>query len=204
MNNSMEIINDPEYQEHIIAFIDLLGFKEIIKKNDETDFLKVYSLLKSFADSKMDSDIHENGSITNFRPSINTFSDHVVISYPTKFAKGVPLDVLLSSLSRDIAHFAMLALCRGLLIRDGITIGKLYHNNSIVFGEALIDAFELESQNAIYPRIIVSNSVMASTKLLGCCIDFDGIYYLNYFNNVIPLILHSSTSISDWKSVAVA
>jgi hypothetical protein len=47
----------------------------------------------------------------------------------------------------------------GLLIRGAITIGDIVHDDSIVFGPALNRAYELESQQAIYPRIILDPDV---------------------------------------------
>jgi hypothetical protein len=53
-------------------------------------------------------------------------------------------------------------LARGILIRGAITIGELIHTNAgIVFGQALIDAYELEKHNAVYPRIILSDRLIS-------------------------------------------
>jgi len=52
----------------------------------------------------------------------------------------------------------------GILIRGGITIGKIIHTETgIVFGQGLIDAYQLESRAAKYPRIILSDKLI--TKL---------------------------------------
>src|SRR5690606_5895550 len=52
-----------------------------------------------------------------------------------------------------------------LLIRGGITIGKLIHeDNGPIFGSAMNEAYYLESKLAIYPRIIVSTTGFQSLQ----------------------------------------
>jgi hypothetical protein len=49
----------------------------------------------------------------------------------------------------------------GVFIRGGITIGELIHQDSgIIMGPALIDAYELEKNCAIYPRIVLSDKLI--------------------------------------------
>ena len=45
---------------------------------------------------------------------------------------------------------------KGILLRGGITVGQLCHKDNIVYGPAMVEAYELESKSAIYPRVIVS------------------------------------------------
>lgn len=49
----------------------------------------------------------------------------------------------------------------GLLIRGGLTVGELYHDENIVYGPAMIRAYEMENKMAIYPRIIVDMKAFA-------------------------------------------
>ena len=80
------------------------------------------------------------------------------ISYPlaaSEESEAAP-DSLLSPLIELVQDIARWSLLSGFLIRGGITIGKLYHNatQGVVFGEALVEAYNLESKDAIYPRVI--------------------------------------------------
>jgi len=53
-------------------------------------------------------------------------------------------------------------LAMGILSRGGVGHGLLHHENGIVFGHALIQAYELESKQAIYPRILVPQDIAAA------------------------------------------
>ncbi|WP_331701786.1 hypothetical protein [Paenibacillus sp. IITD108] len=48
------------------------------------------------------------------------------------------------------------------MMRGGITYGKLYHSDGIVYGLAMIDAYNLESKCAIYPRVVVNGSALVA------------------------------------------
>jgi len=73
-----------------------------------------------------------------------------------------------------IIFFATHELLRvGFLIRGGVTVGGLYHNDAgVIFGPALIEAVAIEKK-ACYPRIICGDSL----------IDF--LDQTDYKNNVI-------------------
>src|SRR5262249_8589289 len=59
---------------------------------------------------------------------------------------------------------AVTLLAKGLLIRGGIAKGPLYHDDSIVFGPALIEAYQLETGVAKFPRVILSRDVYADFR----------------------------------------
>src|SRR5580704_9524440 len=151
-------------EESFVAFVDLLGFSEANKELTEEVRFQVFQLLSSLvALRSVFIAIHESladGSTRHWvRPTISNFSDNIVISYS--------LDSLLESLNNKgvtdatvrflvypqfvklLATIAATALRLGFLIRGGATIGNLYHANGVVFGEALIEAVELERRTAI-------------------------------------------------------
>ncbi len=66
-----------------------------------------------------------------------------------------------STLIVNLAYIGTILIKKGILIRGGITIGNLVHNeDGIVFGQGLIDAYMLESKAAKFPRIILSNKLI--------------------------------------------
>jgi hypothetical protein len=50
-------------------------------------------------------------------------------------------------------------LFEGYFVRGAVVRGLLYHDNNMVFGEALTEAYRLESQVAIYPRIMLLRQI---------------------------------------------
>jgi hypothetical protein len=49
---------------------------------------------------------------------------------------------------------------QGYFIRGAISVGDLYMDNEIIFGPGLLDAYENERSQAVYPRVILSTSAV--------------------------------------------
>ncbi len=150
MSNSIESL----YEKRIVAFIDILGFEALIKdsENNRNNQKKVntaldivYSIKEYFADD-------EYGTITGMK--VMTFSDSIVISLPLD--KKDALFLMLIHVIRLQLKLGFV----GVVVRGGIAIGDLYHDNKKVFGPALIEAYKLESQIAIYPRVIIKENTL--------------------------------------------
>ena len=149
------------YEDRIVAFLDILGWKEAIKK------------------SRTDSELtkHLGISVNN----IAVFSDFLensrqMIGYD-KFMNGLQLtqfsDSILISIRADkdcqrnllwcLGPIVSQLLNLGLFLRGGIAYGKLIHRGAIAYGPALITAIELE-QSAVYPRIVLDQALATTWK----------------------------------------
>jgi hypothetical protein len=196
MSDINAIVAEPTYGEHFAAFIDFLGFSEASSGIDEATRVKVLELLVSLASLRSEFHAavtdHPDGSKQHLiTPAISTFSDHILVSYPleqlaTKAGMdegSVPM-LLLLQLQSLIAAVAARALRLGFLVRGGATIGKLYHANGVAFGEAMVEASQLEAQLAIYPRVVLSKQITGRpgwvANPLAISKDQDGIYHLDY------------------------
>ena len=76
----------------------------------------------------------------------------------------------------------------GLLIRGGITLGYCFSDDFMVWGKALVRAYEIESTIAIYPRIVIDpfaddifDFLTKSKHKKLICRDFDGLYFIDIF-----------------------
>lgn len=162
-----------KYERRIIAFIDILGFKEIVKQS-ESDTSKItllYSVLEflknwEISDNwnlkfiEIEEDAQKKG-VDNFdiRGKTNTtaFSDSIVVS--VKVDNNI--NEMASTLIVNLALIGSLLMEKGILFRGGLTIGNIIHNdNGTVFGQGLIDAYFLETKNAKYPRIVLSDKLI--------------------------------------------
>jgi hypothetical protein len=129
-------------------------------------------------------------------PEITTFSDNIVVSYPHapdeeyrgfRRLSAFWAETVCTDAVRILSRVAEVALRVGLLIRGGLSFGELYHQKGVVFGEAFVDAYTLEQRIAHYPRIIVSDRIIAKlTNTLpenfdALLQDADGMWHLNYF-----------------------
>lgn len=162
-----------KYENRLIAFIDILGFKEIVHSSErdssKIDFLhSVLNYLKSWEVSEkwnlqlveIEEDAQKKG-VENFdirgKTNSTSFSDSIVVS--VKVDNNV--NEMASTLIVNLAYIGAILFEKGILFRGGLTIGNLIHNeNGTVFGQGLIEAYQLESKNAIFPRIILSDKLI--------------------------------------------
>ena len=138
--------------------MDILGYKDYLKNHPDESEKYLATILNAIE--------HVKGSVSSFQNvvtdmfkiesgiKIKIFSDNILLCLPVKqsrdeIRRAIVFLLLVASIQRG------LVLQHGLLIRGGVTIGELFINEDIVFGNGLIDAVSLEAQ-AEYPCIIVS------------------------------------------------
>lgn len=142
----------PVYERRLILFIDFLGFKEVVATT-EKDAKALDRLVRA-----MDAigDIG-NGSV---QPSerITQFSDSVVLSYRVDEPSGAFL--LINAMALTVVSLA----ARGYLLRGAVTVGDLYHTGAHVVGPAMVRAYKMESQIAVFPRVIIDPEVIAVAR----------------------------------------
>ena len=142
-----------KYQLRIVAYIDILGFSQLIRKStNNNDVLnKIYKALSHFIDEKEKNNEMDKRYSDNMC-QYSTQSDCIVISYAFYKNSGSFFNIL-TDIYFMIAELSYL----GFVVRGGISIGKLYHNEQNVFGPALVETVNLEEKSAHYPRVIISN-----------------------------------------------
>ncbi len=159
------------YQNKLVAFIDILGFSNLVSNsdNDPSKASLILSTLKELEDY-----IQKENSINEITETFNNhhkskikytqFSDSIVLSADIIFNKvgyeeigfiEIPDYNSLLILCRNIAFLQARLINKGVLIRGGLTWGQIYHENNICFGPAFIRAHKLECSLAKNPRIII-------------------------------------------------
>ena len=136
--------------QRCVAFLDFLGFRKLVEQI-EGDPQRASALLK---DLRAPRELYEHLSPHFCRPReeplrITAFSDSIVVSSSHPY--------LVTHLANS---FYGAALYKRLLIRGGIAIGTLYHDDEIVLGSAMIRAYEIESTIAHSPRVVVDDQVV--------------------------------------------
>lgn len=190
------------YKEQIVVFIDLLGFKAAFDQGRQELILELLLLMANMRGGfKANLEESGNGTKIVIIPEVSVFSDNIVLSIPVEETENIMSAsheyIIFHNLCQYISFIATNALNAGFLVRGGIAIGKLYHKNGVVFGDALIEAYSLESKTAVYPRVIISNSVLSyCTKRderiwlnsLNITKDFDDLPILNYISSTPNII----------------
>lgn len=146
-----------KYDISIITYLDILGFKNIVKGTDTAD--EILTILKKFKYfSKPDKDLAKD-----YEQSFINFSDSSVriTKILSKVNRERPVGLLFYELL-DVLHLQFELVNLGIFVRGGITIGDIYFKNKYIFGPGLIKAYELESNTAIFPRIIIPEEIIKS------------------------------------------
>lgn len=185
---------DSEYQDRIVAFVDVMGIKDRITKSDKPQDFEMYTIiLNMFANQPF---AEEKLHISMFSDCMYIVADkeHIdlVINLLANFSHRLlfnntplitvnPDGAILSENRFDCFK-----------LRGGITFGKIFstdeeamkkgvvlHSN-ILFGQGVVDAYTLESKYAVYPRIIVDDKFLTLMEERGKTISD---YYLRKDEN---------------------
>jgi hypothetical protein len=164
------------YQERFIAFIDILGFGKLVEKSSVTPDLPQQILgallamhpmqIEAELITTVNSELIPAEEVERVREiarhlskiqqekhpvHINYFSDSLVLSARSD-------DVIASQMLLDLLTkiSAMMWMSHSLLLRGGVTIGKLVHiQDGPLFGPAMNQAYLLESKKAHHPRLLI-------------------------------------------------
>lgn len=141
--------NEILYLERYCAFIDILGFREIVSQLDrgKTHVLTLIRLLGEIHQPK-----RGLSSLANADLRVQSISDAVAIS-----AAPTPEGLAQLFLATDALTIKLLS--TGYFIRGAIAKGRLYHDDNMIFGEALVRAYQFESQIARYARLLITRDV---------------------------------------------
>lgn len=173
------------YEEKFIAFIDILGFGSLVEASSQDQSIpeKILAALKSIqpeaihqeAYARINKELIPPGELERvmevytamtaqmrkmIRVTITYFSDSLVISAPSD-------DIISSQMLLDMLAKLSIKLWEehSLLIRGGITIGKLIHiENGPLFGPTMNRAYHLESKLAKNPRILMDASCIEAYR----------------------------------------
>ena len=178
------------YQNRICCFIDILGFKKHLDQTIDSDGNDVVEKINSINSIlELSKTITKDHGISESRV-ITYFSDSIVISYEFDEESQLFWSLLnLLYVSLELAN-------KGYLTRGGVAIGKLIHNENVIFGPALVKAYNLESKISKFPRIIIDKEVIneglkyhsKNHTLIEeeeyimdiVTLDDDNIYYIDY------------------------
>lgn len=161
------------YQNRAVVFLDILGFQDKLvdfekeavahKEESETeylwsrgvsDFIETFKSVISFLDEK------------NFEYYL--FSDNICITADYNENNNILIDILI--VMNDLFfRFAE----KGYFLRGGLDIGKFVVDDTIAIGVPLVNAYKLERDVALFPRIVLSENYK---KLLD---DFENANLIN-------------------------
>jgi hypothetical protein len=135
------------FPQRLIAYIDVLGWTELIRSGADVRIFGGLSFLKM-------------GQVSGTPVTISNFSDTIVCSCaPT--VNEAPW------LIRQVQLLCMGLLRFDLYTRGALSLGELAHAEGMLAGRALTEAHALERDVAKYPRLVISDEVASLLAQIG-------------------------------------
>ena len=175
---------DRETSQYVVAYLDLLGVADRIGKDQGYQMTAMNKLHNLYTFTV---DLATKIAIEGYQDiQFKIFSDNIIIAKKlSEQPDRRQLDI--KCLLNCVSHFQCLSVEDGVgwLVRGGIAIDELFLDETMVWGRALLKAYNLESHVAIYPRIVIDrelvSEIVTNKELLEYILqDFDNLYFLNY------------------------
>jgi hypothetical protein len=188
-----------DYEDCIVTFIDVLGFRNLLETRSAAEIGHIIQKMEEFTRPEnigRSSNFNESGKRTHSTSFSQSVSDAIVRvrTYDTEYRDGALYWEVL-----DLLHAQIELVNSGVVVRGGLTVGKAHvgaDGQGPIFGPAMARAFDLESKEAVYPRIIIDDFAMEEHRLSTEDEDFelhrllasgdDGTIYIDYLNASEP------------------
>jgi hypothetical protein len=220
----MEVAQKEEQQrleapQMLVAFVDILGFSEIIKQFDKGELPGILNELQEAIEPaahfmKMPG---QGGPMPPSAPAptfwlwkecldTRLFSDCLCAAAPLEY-KGYDFFTQFQFMYMYLATYQELLMGSGFFTRGAITIGSHYASENMIFSGGLVETYTLETKSANFPRIILSEKLKAELakykdtqqeKLNYMLVeDGDGFTFLNHFNTDLTTAKELDKSLAD-------
>lgn len=162
------------YQDCYVAFLDILGFRQLVERSTtNATLLSQISGITTLAATPRSG--LKQTSLGPCPMQIRAFSDSIVVFTPTNHADGNASNPL-AQLFFVVRYLHDRVLEMDACIRGGVTIGKMFWHpwwsftsakpkrgshevQPITFGPGLNVAYDIERKLAVYPRVIIDDSI---------------------------------------------
>ncbi len=153
----------PRLRDSAVVWLDILGFQHAVTEARARG--EEQRVLEMLAGALKD-------LVPRMKPSLDFpdkpppwvvkgFTDNFVLGFPLSDrspTRGMPeLSIVLDRAGRFQLELAQ----AGFFVRGGVAVGPLYMDENLVYGAALIEAYEAESKRARDPRVILTPSARA-------------------------------------------
>lgn len=161
-----------ETEDKFVAFLDVLGFKELVSKNNLTNLDLYFSKL---------TDVLYNLHSKSEKINSIIISDSIILMAPMGL-RGF------KELLKAIQTIQSQLLWRKIILRGAVSYGPVYFNESknIIVGKGYVRAYLLE-QEAGYPRVIIDPAIinLFETEKEGFLKQLNGTLDYNYERRLI-------------------
>jgi hypothetical protein len=174
-----------KYEKYLLTYLDIMGFKGMIDESAD-DPSKVDRILTILQHMRRQAEMSQNFMFPHSEKQIQNFSDLIVRASPLLPSESVIEQVwgecwILAAIQCE------LILEQEILLRGAMCLNQLYMKNNLVFGPALVRAYQLEADVAVFPRIVIDTAIMdlvteKDSRPLDLFITRadDGAYFIDY------------------------
>ena len=172
-STSIKVIENPkklfpdmvDTHQRIVAFVDILGFSNLIKNFDLNSDVQLLIDMKESLDLAIEK-MHSTFQHSEVESKL--FSDCLCLSVPF-FDNDHDLPRQFSAIMLGLKTYQSLLLVKGYLIRGGVTIGSYYSDQNMIFSGALVRAVDYEKNGTTSlsikdelkpPRILVCPQII--------------------------------------------
>ncbi|MCR8720797.1 hypothetical protein NVV30_19130 [Pseudomonas syringae] len=147
------------YRKAIVTFLDILGFRSLIKDESSEAIDSILDKMSKYAAPIADPDDY------SYHPITTTFSDCVMrVSFTDSKANSDYQIGLLFYELLALVHAQSELIDNDVIVRGGVAFGDISYKNHRIFVPAMVDAYELESKKAVFPRIVINPIWMEALK----------------------------------------
>jgi hypothetical protein len=146
------------YSPHLITYIDILGFRELVEEKSPNFISRaIRKVIETTAPDAEIRRINEENFVS--------FSDLIVHTIPVLSKTNIRYrDGLVFLEINHLAHAQAELIGEGLLIRGALTLGMLERTYGVLFGPGIISAYEMEHNEAQFPRVVVDPDLVEALR----------------------------------------
>src|ERR1044072_420286 len=123
-----------EYERRVVFFVDILGFRDSIHSQECKNIGEVLTFIQRFYEDEIKGVYAKAKEIT-------FFSDSIIISFPISLS----LEQDLFEAFNDLQLLLINLLSKGVFLRGAVSFGDLYHDKTLMFGPAFLEAYDCET-----------------------------------------------------------
>lgn len=151
---------DPDYEECLVTFFDVLGFRNLLHTRSGAEIREMLSTFRQVSEGDAEAPARSDDMRMLSQVHAEIVSDAIVRTRTTETQYRVgPLVWELI----DLLYIQIDCLNSRILVRGAMTIGHMHLGigfDGPVFGPGLVQAYEMEDREVVFPRIAVHEDVL--------------------------------------------
>ena len=152
-----------KYQDCYVAFLDILGFKDMIRSASADQIMRVFQSITQGKEAKEACfrAYEEEQTLKRYNQALNRtkiqiMSDSIVLSTPAASRESLAAIINMCNVIQQYLYECEPVI----LLRGAIARGNLYHKKDLVFGQGMVDAYLAQEKISLYPRIILRGDLL--------------------------------------------